>query len=200
TAIQAGSIARIAATGSEAEASEASPAEISEPSPISSTSGMPAPAAALSTSDPDRTVTGWYRDMSAPELAQPMPVPAAITPTPTTTALTGPAGAAATASQSTLATRNAATAMFSAPNPQVAHFCTVTRTLWPSPETSRVRPTKTVMATRVSTGCSLAPPSVPSTMPKRLSRANAAVVVLTVSQPSRDSSETTVGPALPRTP
>src|SRR5690606_4492080 len=55
TAIHGGSMSRIAATGSPASANVGSPADSRLPNEISSTNGMPAPAAADATSDPART-------------------------------------------------------------------------------------------------------------------------------------------------
>ncbi|MNF97154.1 hypothetical protein D3C84_799730 [compost metagenome] len=54
--------------------------------------------------------------MSAPALAQPIPVPAAMVPTPMIIALSGAGVALNTALQSMVAQRKPPTRMFSAPN------------------------------------------------------------------------------------
>ena len=56
------------------------------------------------------------------------------------------------------------------------------------------------MKINVSTGALLASTGEPNSIEHSDSNTNAAVVVLTVSHPSRDISETNVGPMLPRTP
>ncbi|MNM99324.1 hypothetical protein D3C81_1118790 [compost metagenome] len=56
------------------------------------------------------------------------------------------------------------------------------------------------MNTRVSSGALFASTGEPNRIEHNDSSTNAAVVVLTVSQPRRDISETSVGPILPRTP
>src|SRR5882757_1084872 len=138
--------------------------------------------------------------MSAEALAQPIPVPAAITPTPASIAPTGAGFAEATAAQEMVAIRNPPTIRLSTPNTQVAQRCTATSTACPSPDTSTVHSSNTAMHTTVSTGCCLATGVVPNRMVARESSANAAVVVFTVSQPSREISDTAVGPMLPRAP
>src|SRR5690606_33638731 len=129
-----------------------------------------------------------------------MPVPAAMMPTPAIIVPTGAGAAAPTAAQSTCATRNAPTTTLSAPKTQVAHRCTATSTACPSPDTTTVSSTNTAMHATVSTGWSVAACPAPKRIVHSDSSANAAVVVLTVSQPSRESSDTAVGPMLPRTP
>src|SRR5471032_490446 len=138
--------------------------------------------------------------MSAPALAQPIPVPAAIVPIPMTTALNGAGAALKTACQSIAVTRKPATSKLSTPKTYVDHFWITSSVAWPSPDTINVSTTNTAMNTSVSTGAFLASAGVPNTMVASDSSTYAAVVVLTVSQPSRDNSETMVGPMLPRTP
>ncbi len=68
----------------------------------------------------------------------------------------------------------------SAPNTQVAHFCTVRRKAWPVAETTTVRATKMTMHT-VSTGWAFASAVVPVAIEYGEINANAPVSVVTVS-------------------
>src|SRR5580698_6943429 len=138
--------------------------------------------------------------MSAPAFAQPIPVPAAIVPMPMMTALAGAGRTAKTAVQSTVTTRKPATSRLSAPNTYVDHFWITSSVAWPSPETIKVSTTNTAIKSSVRTGASFAAAGVPNAMVDSDNSTNAAVVVLTVSQPRRDNSDTMVGPMLPRTP
>src|SRR3954463_5310060 len=138
--------------------------------------------------------------MSADALAQPIPVPAAMVPTPAIIAPTGAGDAANTWPQWIRVIRLTATTTLSAPKIQVDQRCTATSTACPSPETVTVSRTNNATPAIVSTGDALASAFAPNRIAHRERNANAAVVVLTVSQPSRDTSETTVGPMLPRTP
>src|SRR3569833_2405459 len=134
--------------------------------------------------------------MSAPAFAQPMPVPPASTPMPAIIALVGAAGACRTVCQCTVVTRKPPTTRLRAPKTYVARCWIHTRVAWPRPDTSRVRATKASRHTTVSAE----PVPTPKAMCRIASRAYAAVVVLTTSQPPRDSQDTSVGPWLPRGP
>ena len=129
-----------------------------------------------------------------------MPVPAAIVPMPVSTAAVEPCGSAMTADQSMFTTRKARIARFAAPKIQVDHFWTTRIIACPIPETATVNATNSATPRTAITGADFASPPVPASSETIVITASAAVEVLTVSHPRRESSATSVGPAFPRVP